>query len=46
MFFRDNLFFTRFLTSSVLFSTAVNAPVVAKPLILGTLLSILAILAL
>ena len=33
-------FFTKLLTSGILFSTAVNAALVAKPLILDILLSI------
>ena len=41
-----NLFFcTKLLTSGILFSTAVDAELVAKPLILGILLSISIILA-
>ena len=40
------IFLTKLLTFAVLFSTAVNAEVVAKPLILGVLPSISVILAL
>ena len=43
---RHNLFFTKLLTSGILFLTAVNAAVVAKPVILGILLSISVIFAL
>ena len=39
-------FLTKLLTSGILFSTAVNAEVVAKPSILGILLSISLILTL
>ena len=39
-------FLNKLLTPGILFSTAVNAAVVAKPLILGILLSISVILAL
>ena len=39
-------FLNKLLTSCILFSTAVNAAVLAKPLILGILLSISVILAL
>ena len=35
-----SVFLTKLLTSGILFSTAVNAELVAKPLILGILLSI------
>ena len=38
--------FTKLLTSGILFSTAVNAELVAKPLILGVLFSISVSLAL
>ena len=38
------VFFTKLLTSGILFSTAVNAELVAKPVILGILLSISVIL--
>ena len=40
------IFLIKLLTSCILFSTAVNAEVAAKPLILGILLSISLILAL
>ena len=40
------VFFTKLLTSGILFSTVVNAELVAKPLILGTLPSISVTLAL
>ena len=43
---RHILFFTKLLTSGILFLTAVNAAVVAKPVILGILLSISVIFAL
>ena len=39
------LFFTRLLTLEILFSTAINAELVAKPVILGILFSISVILA-
>ena len=39
-------FLTKLLTSGILFSTAVNAELVTKPLILGTLPSISVIIAL
>ena len=35
-----SVFFTRLLTSGILFSTAINAELVAKPVILGILSSI------
>ena len=37
-------FLTKLLTSGILFSTAINAELIAKPLILGILLSISIIL--
>ena len=40
-----NVFLTRLLTSGILFSTAANAELVARPVILGILLSISVILA-
>ena len=39
-----SVFLTRLLTSSIVFSTAVNAAVVAKPVTIGILLSISVIL--
>ena len=44
--FTKSIFLTKLLRSGILFSTAVNAEIVTRPLILGVLLSISLILAL